>query len=46
MLEAEANSKDKFGVIKNNISQNFHEIKAKIAEKEKKRGAEVIRLNE
>lgn len=44
-LEAEADSKDKFLIQKDNINKEMHFIKAKLQERERKTGAEVLGIN-
>ena len=43
--EAEASSKDKFSVLKDNITKDMEFVKAKLDERERKAGVDVLGIN-
>ena len=45
LLEAEANNRDRFIVIREHINKNFHFIRSKLEERERKRGQDATVLN-
>lgn len=45
LSEAEASSKDKFSLLKENITKDMQFIKAKLEERERKAGTDVLGIN-
>ncbi len=43
--EAEANNRDRFIVIRDNINKNFHFIRTKLEEREKRKGHDASNIN-